>query len=406
MFRGESDVTDRCLLVFAKARASLASLGVGVNESGRRSTISRPLIVRFLMLHAVIMAGGAGTRFWPESRAVRPKQLLNLVGERSMIQATVDRLAGLVPPERTLIVTAERLVEAIGRQLPALPAGGILGEPCKRDTAPCIGLAALEVSRHDPDAVMAVMPADHVIRPAEAFRAALELAVELVEHAKERIVTFGIRPTYPAESFGYIERGDALGRNCPRRLHGSPISRETQSGPRREYLAAGNFYWNSGIFVWRARTILDALERHQPDMFAHLRRIAAARDTADYSRTFAREFAAIRPISIDYAVMEHAREVVVVESPFEWDDVGSWQSMERLSAADAAGNTVQGKHLGLNTRGTIVRTDDEHLVVTLGMADCIVVHTPDATLVANKHDEESIRELVKLIEERGWQQYL
>jgi mannose-1-phosphate guanylyltransferase len=358
------------------------------------------------MLHAVIMAGGAGTRFWPESRGARPKQLLNLVGPRTMLQSTVDRLAGLVPPERTLIVTARRLADEIGRQLPELPPGSILGEPCKRDTAPCIGLAALEVSRNDSDAVMAVMPSDHVIRPDEAFRAALELAAKLVGQAKDRIVTFGIRPTYPAESFGYIERGEPLGPSAPGAYAVRQFREKPKAAAAREYLAAGNFYWNSGIFVWRARTILDALERRQPEMVAHLRAIAAARDTPQYAQVLEREFTAIRPISIDYAVMEHAREVVVVEAPFQWDDVGSWQSMERLCAADASGNTVQGKHLGLNTRGTIVRTSDEHLVVTLGLADCIVVHTPDATLVANKHDEESIRELVKMIEERGWQQYL
>ncbi len=173
-----------------------------------------------------------------------------------------------------------------------------------------------------------------------------------------------------------------------------------------EYLASGNFYWNSGIFLWSARTILDALERHEPEMFAHLHSIAAARDRDDYADVLQREFSAIRGISIDYAVMERARDVVVVEAPFEWDDVGSWQAIGRLIAADAEGNAIQGKHLGLGTTGSIIRTSGDHLIVTLGLVDCIVVHTPDATLVANKHDEESIRKLVKLIDDRGWQDYL
>jgi mannose-1-phosphate guanylyltransferase len=370
------------------------------------------------MLHAVIMAGGAGTRFWPESRALRPKQLLSLVGQRTMIQSTVDRLAGVIPPERVLIVTNARLVDALREQLPELPASGILGEPCKRDTAPCIGLAAFEVSRHDPDAIMVVMPADHVIGPVASFTAALQFAAELVKQAPERIVTFGIKPTYAAESFGYIERG------APLTLAASPQPpvftaasqppvyavkqfREKPKAERAEqYLASGNFYWNSGIFVWRARTILDALERHEPEMYGHLKRIAAVRERADYADVLEREFSAIRGISIDFAVMERAKEVVVIEAPFEWDDVGSWQAIGRLSKADEDGNTIHGKHLGLGTTGCIVRSSGDHLVVTLGLKDCIVVYTPDATLVANKHDEESIRKLVKLIDERGWQQYL
>ena len=174
----------------------------------------------------------------------------------------------------------------------------------------------------------------------------------------------------------------------------------------KQYVASGSFYWNSGIFVWRARTILDALEQHEPEMYAHLKRIADSRDRADYADVLEREFSAIRGISIDYAVMERAKDVVVIEAPFEWDDVGSWQAIGRLSPSDDQGNAIQGKHLSIGTTGSIVRTSDDHLVVTLGLKDCIVVHTPDATLVANKHDEESIRKLVKLIDERGWQQYL
>jgi mannose-1-phosphate guanylyltransferase len=365
------------------------------------------------MLHAVIMAGGSGTRFWPESRGLRPKQLLKLVGGRTMIQTTVDRLGDMVPPERILIVTGARLVDEIWNQLPQLAAGALLGEPCPRDTAPCIGLAALEVLRKDPQGIMAVMPSDHVISPDAALRDALRAAAELVEQAPQRIVTFGIRPSYPAESFGYIERGAQLA------SHANPSSapalnvyhvrqfREKPSAEAaRQYLAEGTFYWNSGIFVWKAATILKALEERQPEMVARLRSIAAASELPNYAEVFAREFAAIQRVSIDYAVMEHASDVLVIEAPFAWDDVGSWQAISRLSGVDADGNTIEARHLGLRTSGTIVRGAADHLIVTLGVRDLIVVHTPDATLVANKHDEESIRQLVKLIAERGWQQYL
>ena len=360
------------------------------------------------MLHAIIMAGGSGTRFWPESRNARPKQLLRLVGEQTMIQATVSRLGDLAPAERVLVVTNARLVDEIAVQLPQLKRDLIVGEPCKRDTAPCIGLAAMLVLRDDPEATMAVMPSDQTIAPDDKFQAAIRLAAELVDATPSRIVTFGIPPTYPAESFGYVERGERL--NVPGGLASVFKVKRFREKPKAEvakqFVDSGEFYWNSGIFVWKARTILAALEQHQPKMFGHLRNIAAAFGKPDYQAVFEREFTAIKGVSIDFAVMEHATDVVVIEAPFTWDDVGSWQSIGRLQGTDAAGNTVVGKHLGLNTSGTIVRGPQDHLVVTLGLRDCIVVHTPDATLVANRHDEESIRQLVKLLEERGWTEYL
>lgn len=365
------------------------------------------------MLHAVIMAGGSGTRFWPESRAATPKQLLPLAGEQTMLQATVRRLGSLVPPQRLLIATNQSLTPAIARQLPDLPAEALLGEPCKRDTAPCIGLAALLLLRNDADATMAVMPSDHVISPDEVFQQSLQLAADLVEQEPGRIVTFGIRPSYAAESFGYIERGAPLGAPPSQaRATTPPVYRvdrfreKPKADVAREYVASGNFYWNSGIFVWKAATIADALAERQPEMFAHLQAIAAAAGTPDYRQVLEREFAAIKGISIDYAVMEHARDVAVIEAPFQWDDVGSWQSLARLRGADADGNTVAARHLGLDTAGCILRGPDDHLIVTLGLEDVIVVHTSDATLVANKHDEESIRQLTKLMEERGLREFL
>jgi len=375
------------------------------------------------MLHAVIMAGGTGTRFWPESRAQRPKQLLKMVGQQTMIRSTVHRLGDLVPPERVLIATTAALAGQIADELSELPRQAILIEPCKRNTAPCIGLAAFRISRDDPQATMAVMPADHVIGPAEAFRDAIRFAATLVDERPERIVTFGIRPSYPAESFGYIERAEALAGElpspaCGRGVGGEglrdspPVYRVKQFREKpsakvaAEYLASGKFYWNSGIFLWKAQTILDALAEFQPEMYGRLRRIADAADAPEFGDVLAREFAAIKGTSIDYAVMEHAGDVSVIEAPFDWDDLGSWQSLARLRGADAEGNTIAAKHLGLNTTGTIVRGGDDHLIVTLGLKDCIVVHTPDATLVANKHDEESIRKVVQLLRERECGKYL
>jgi mannose-1-phosphate guanylyltransferase len=367
------------------------------------------------MLHAIIMAGGTGTRFWPASRNDKPKQLLELIGNATMLRQTLDRLGDLVPNDRRIVVTNERLVPSVRKQLPELPAAAIVGEPCKRDTAPCIGLAALLVSRSDPDATMAVMPADHVIRPAERFQAAIRQAADLVEESPGRIVTFGIKPTYPAEVFGYIHRGaplPAASRGVPAPGSASPafnvqrFKEKPDAATAKKYVDSGEYYWNSGIFVWRAATILAALRERQPEMLKHLEAIVNGWSTNQRDAVFQREFAAIRPISIDYAVMEHAADVAVIEAQFQWDDLGGWQSLARLAGTDSDGNTILGKHLGINTSGSIVRTDDDHLVVTLGLKDCIVVHTPNATLVANKHDEEQIRQVVKQLEELGWKEYL
>jgi mannose-1-phosphate guanylyltransferase len=368
------------------------------------------------MLHAVIMAGGTGTRFWPASRTLRPKQVLNLAGDETMIQATLARLETLVPPERVLVVTNRALVGSIAEQLPQLASRSIVGEPCKRDTAPCIGLAAALLLRDDPQATLAVMPADHVIRPAAKFRQVLKYAAALVEDRPDSLVTFGIRPTYAAESFGYIERGEAWqpaaasGRsrsgNRPSTFAVHRFREKPSAAVARKYLATGKFYWNSGIFVWKAATILAALRQFEPEMCRHLDAIVDAVGSRRWVEVLEREFAAIRGKSIDYAVMERYAPVAVIEAPFDWDDVGSWRSLSRLHGEDGAGNAIVGKHLAIRTTGSIVRTDDEHLVVTLGVQDLIVIHTPDATLVARKEDEESIREVVRALQEKGWDEYL
>lgn len=358
------------------------------------------------MFHAVIMAGGAGTRFWPASRKLMPKQLLDLVGGQTMLQATVSRLQPLISSEQVLIVTNQSLVEPIAAQLPDLPAGAVLGEPCKRDTAPCVGLAAALIARRDPDAVMMVTPADHVIEPTSAFQEAARRALALVESQPEALVTFGIPPTYPAESFGYIERGEPVD-GSPEGTYRVVKFREKPSRTVAEqYLATGDFYWNSGIFVWRAATILEALERYEPEMFGHLAAIAEAAGRADFQTVLDTEFNAIRGKSIDYAVMEHYPTVHVIEAPFEWDDLGSWGALPRMLGQDAQANTLVGRVLALNTRNTLVRTDHEHLVVTVGLNDLIVVHTSDATLVAHKDEEESIRKVVEQIQQNQWHQYL
>ena len=359
------------------------------------------------MLHAVIMAGGSGTRFWPASRNKNPKQLLNLVGDTTMLQTTCERLKGLLSSEQILVMTNRHLVAPVREQLPEVPPEQIVGEPMKRDTAACIALAASLVHHADPDAIMLVLPADHIISTNAQFQDCMSSGVKLIEQSPDRIVTFGIRPTYAAESFGYVQRGDALSDSGVSGAYKVASFREKPDRQTAEqYLHAGTYDWNSGIFMWRAATILNALRNFEPEMMKHIDAISAAIGTPGFAVTLEKEFERIDGRSIDYAVMERYDDVAVIEANFTWDDVGSWQSIGRLTEPDEQGNCVRAKYLPIQSQRMIVFGEEDHLVVTIGMQDTIVVHTKNATLVAPKSEEERVREVVKQIQAREWDEYL
>jgi len=355
------------------------------------------------MLHAVIMAGGSGTRFWPASRRTTPKQLLCFSGERTMIQDTSSRLGDLVPQDRCMVVTNSSLVDAIKVQLPSAI---VVGEPCKRDTAPCVGLAAAILAKNDPDAIMLVMPSDHVIGTDADFQAAIQSGVELVNADPTRIVTFGIKPSYPAESFGYVQRGEAINIDSVNAYQVTRFREKPNLATAMEYCESGTFYWNSGIFLWRASLILDLLRKHEPEMAAHIDAIAKVVGSDQFDETLSTHFSQIIGKSIDYAVMERHSNVAVIEAPFRWDDVGSWQAIARLSAPDKDGNSVRGTHVGIDTKNTIIYGDANHAIITIDIDDLVVVHTSNATLVAPKSSEERVREAVKELEARGLDAFL
>ena len=323
-----------------------------------------------------------------------------------MLQSTVDRLDGLCSREQVIILTNEVLVESTRQQLPDLPAAGLIGEPFKRDTAPCIGVAASMIAHRDPTATMLVMPADHVIQSTDQFHAAVQCAEALLNEDPLRIITFGIKPSYPAQVFGYIERGNPIEGSSLNSFFVRQFREKPDAQTAQQFIDDGGFYWNSGIFVWRCQTILDALRQFEPEMYQHIEKIGHACGGADFDTVFRSEFQKIKGKSIDFAVMEKYEKVCVIEAPFDWDDVGNWTSLPRLSGSDPNGNTIIGKHLGFDTQDSIIRTDDEHLVVTLGMKNCIVVHTPDATLVADKNDESAVRQIVQKLEELEWDNFL
>lgn len=360
------------------------------------------------MLHAMIMAGGGGTRFWPRSRVERPKQFLTVTGDRSLVQQALDRLeASALPPNRCWILTGEAYVEETRRQLPGLPADHIVGEPCGRDTAPCIGLGAALVAREDPDAVILVTPADHIIEPAQEFRRAVHVAEQMALEHPEAIVTFGIVPTYPATGYGYIRRGSQVAQRQGIGVH--QVARFREKPPlelAEQFFSSGEYYWNSGIFVWKAATILRALEEHVPAMHDGLRRIADAWGTERRGEVLEREYPTLEKVSIDIAVMERHKEVLVVQAPYRWDDVGSWLAVERLHPQDGQGNTVLGTHAGLETKNCVVVGEPGRLITTIGVSDLLIIQDGDCTLVAHRSQEGTVKQLVEELRKKGLSKYL
>lgn len=359
------------------------------------------------MLHAVVMAGGSGTRFWPKSRRGRPKQLLRLFGDQTMLQATVDRIAPLVPPERVLVVTGQDQAEAVRAQLPGVPVGNVIGEPMPRDTAPCVGLAAARIVHQDPDGTMIVLPADHVIRPDEVFRKTVRAALAEVDRDPTAFVIFGVAPTRPETGYGYIERAEKLGAPEGIGLYRVARFREKPDRPTAErYLAAGRYAWNAGIFVWRARAVLDALRRFHPEIAERLDRIAAALGTPNEGAALLHEFPGMTRIPIDRAVMERYPNVKVLEVVYDWNDVGDWRSLAELLPRDEHGNTIQGPVHLVASRNTIVIADDNAPIMTLGVEDLVIVQSGGATLIARKDQLDQLKALVEGLDRAGYGQLL
>jgi mannose-1-phosphate guanylyltransferase len=359
------------------------------------------------MLYAVIMAGGSGTRFWPKSRRDRPKQLLKLAGERTMIQQTVDRIAPLVPYDQILVITGADQAEATREQLPELPAENIIAEPCPRDTAPCVGLAAWHVRRRSADATMILMPADHVIEPTETFLASIRAAVSVVQAQPGALVTFGITPTRPETGYGYIERGERFSQEGQPSIYRVAQFREKPDRPTAErFLAAGRFVWNSGIFIWKAATILGELETHCPALAASLARVGNAIGTSEEAAVISEEYPRLERAPIDKAVMEKAALVFVVEVGYSWNDVGDWRALAGLLPSDGANNAIQGDIVVDGAKDSILISDDGGLIVALGVEDLIVVQSGQATLVARKDQLDRLKSVVEKLGENGHASYL
>ncbi|VAX36370.1 Mannose-1-phosphate guanylyltransferase [hydrothermal vent metagenome] len=353
------------------------------------------------MLHSVIMSGGSGTRFWPRSRNAMPKQLLSFTDNKSMIQEAVERTERWIPLKRTWVVTNKKQLSATKQQLSQLASSQFIVEPTGRNTAPCIGLAACTLLAENPDATMLVMPADHLISQQDAFKKAVEQAEDIIKKNPDAFVLFGVRPSYPATGFGYIEQGESIDKG----VFKVQSFREKPDLPTATQLMnTGRFYWNCGIFMWRADRILEALGKFEPEMFSHLQTLQQSISQENWESVLELEFPKMKSISIDYAVLERAEEVFVLEAPFDWDDLGSWQALARINGVDKKGNAIDidANFCGEETTGCIVYSSDEnHLIATYGVDDLIIVHTKDATLVARKDDEQGLKQLVAKLKSEG-----
>ena len=349
--------------------------------------------------YAAVLAGGVGTRLWPQSRRGTPKQFLRLYGERTMLQATMDRLDGIVPWDRRYVVTGCDYVDLVAEQLPELPPAHILGEPAARNTAPSIGWAAQVIAARDPDAVMCSLASDHVVRDPARFRQVLAASFAHAD-ATGSLMTIGIQPTGPETGYGYIHVGEAAAEYDGVPVHAVQGFREKPARDvAEEYVASGEYLWNASMFAWRTDAILDALATFEPGMSAQLARLGAAHGSADEAETAAACFAQIENIAVDYAVMERAEHVCTVPGDFGWDDIGSWAALGDYWPADAAGNHVnQGDVVSIDSTGNIVQGGDR-LIALVGVEDLIVIDTGDAVLVCRRADATAVRRVVDRLKE-------
>lgn len=353
------------------------------------------------MDYAAILAGGSGTRLWPMSRQSRPKQLLPLVDGRSLLQLSLDRLAAVLPPDRTWIITSRQLADAVRPVATALPPGNIVGEPCPRDTANAVALGCLLLLRIDPEARLGIFTADHVIEPVDRFAAAVRHAFADLDRAPNTIVTFGVKPTRPETGYGYVHRGQPL---SPGAFRVQQFVEKPDRARAEHYLSGGDYYWNSGMFVWRADTIINALRRFRPEHLAALERATDAFVSGCIDEA-ARLYEQLPRISIDYAIMEPASQcadyhVVVRELDCRWLDVGSWPAVAEANARDAAGNYIAGQAALVDASDSIVINEDaSRLVAVLGVQDVVVVNSGNATLVVPKSRAGDLKSLLAQVQQ-------
>jgi mannose-1-phosphate guanylyltransferase/mannose-6-phosphate isomerase len=365
-------------------------------------------------LFCIILAGGSGSRFWPLSRETWPKQMLQIAGEESLLQQTIKRVSGFFAPENVWIVTTEDKAQDIGFHLEALGAWTkeikYIKEPTGKNTAPAIGLAAVYLRHLSPESVMAVMPADHMIPDTDKFLADLELAIRAAE--EDHLVTFGIKPNRPETGYGYIKADKISGTKKAGLLGVEGFFEKPDLQTAKTYLSDGSYFWNSGIFVWKASKILSEIERHLPSLFKTLEEIETflfqpikATNELQQTNQIRHLYELIESISIDYGVMERSENILMVPAQFRWSDLGSWTALDDIIQKDEAGNILKGNTIDIGSRNSIVFSG-ERLVATIGLKDTVVVDTPDATLVTSKERAQEVRKIVEVLKKSSREEHL
>jgi mannose-1-phosphate guanylyltransferase len=356
-------------------------------------------------IYALILAGGVGTRLWPKSRRRKPKQLLDLIAKNTMLQETCARIDPIIPPEHVFVVTNAAYAGTVREQVPAMPPQNIIGEPAGKGTAPCIGLAALYLRRLNPDGVMASLHADHVIKDAGGFREALLGAAQLAQEGY--LVTLGIEPDAPETGYGYIRRGEPLhqvgGFNAYR------VRKFTEKPDRataEEFVASREYYWNSGIFIWKTSAILGAIERYLPDLAMQLREIDAGIGTPREREILEQVWARVNDQSVDVGILEQADNVAVMPIRVGWSDVGSWATLTDILPRDEQNNViVGGEHVAINTHGSLLY-GTKRLIATIDLTDMIVVDTDDVVLVCPKSRAQDVKHIIEELKKRQKEEYL
>jgi len=350
--------------------------------------------------YVVIMAGGRGERFWPQSREATPKHLLPIVGDKPMLAQTVDRLTGVVPRENVFVLTTRSQLTGCREACPDLPAGNIVAEPMGRDTAAATGLAMLLVKQRNPNAAFAMLPADHVIKETAEYAKLLDIAFAAAE-AADVLVTLGIKPTAPETGFGYIQQAGPW-----RQVGGRDVMavkrfvEKPNLATAEAYLASGEYYWNAGMFVWRVPVVEAAFQAHAAELSAGLAKLeAAARSAGGWDQALLEVYPTLKKVSVDYALMEKSTNVVVVPATFDWDDVGAWPAIAKHFQPDSQGNVLRGLALVEKGSQNIVIASAGHLVGVIGVSDLVVVHTPEATLVCPKDRAQEIKALLARIKD-------
>jgi len=354
-------------------------------------------------IYVVILAGGHGTRFWPRSRKKRPKQLLDIIGSESMIRLTLARIAPLVPLDHILVVTSQELAPLIKEHLPQINPANILAEPCGRNTAPALAYASLYLLNQEPDSMMIVLTADHLIQKQKTFLDILKEGTKIADkHAY--LITLGIKPTFPETGYGYIqiEEGFENSKLCFK------VKRYVEKPDRQkaeEYLKDGGYFWNSGMFIWKTRTFWDALRRFLPEIYHAFDHLKDSYGGPDFNRAISKIYENMESISVDYGIMEKSDSVLMIPADIGWNDVGSWTALDQIIKKGENGNIIFGQHLGIDSKN-IIAYSHKKLLATIGIQDLIIVDTEDALLVCHKDHAQEIKNLVNLLEQKGLEEYL